>query len=252
MPHIPSHNALFTFPSPTDRHAPPPFAAPLQTALAPIGPLTPLDFSRDAAWTFACQIPAASLQITFAHTDADLWLLQIAPQTAQHLTPLLFNEIAAHALAAANALHTALLANGATNLLWQLDDYPAPPTATTAPTPIPPLPAAPATTGTLLPTVNRLPPSHQWFLAILLCFVILWICGYFVYELEAAFLLSVSSCMLPLLLFAVLLLVVERRRARQERALLGKCPICRYDLRASPTRCPECGHRPETTPLRPK
>lgn len=252
MPRIPSYNALFTHPIPTDRHTFPPFAAALQAALAPIGPLTPLDSGRGTGWAFTCHILAASLQITFAHTDPDLWLLQIAPQTAEHLTPLLHTEIATHALAAANALHTALLANGATNLLWQLDDYPEPPTATTTPPP-PPIPERVPSQRPDFPlaTLNRLPASLLTLLSLTLCQAILWICGFFVYGLSPGFLLSTTMFTLPAVGIAGLLFFLERRKSRRERALLGKCPLCHYGLRASPARCPECGHLPETTPLRP-
>jgi hypothetical protein len=34
--------------------------------------------------------------------------------------------------------------------------------------------------------------------------------------------------------------VVHQRR-RRRRSLRGLCPVCGYDLRASPERCPECG-----------
>jgi len=51
---------------------------------------------------------------------------------------------------------------------------------------------------------------------------------------------------LPTILLAGLPLVRLIRRLRHERAArLGLCPVCNYDLRATPERCPECGAIPE-------
>jgi hypothetical protein len=37
---------------------------------------------------------------------------------------------------------------------------------------------------------------------------------------------------------------LARWRRQRRRRLQGRCPACVYDLRATPARCPECGHRP--------
>ena len=41
--------------------------------------------------------------------------------------------------------------------------------------------------------------------------------------------------------YCVWLIVLEGRLSKTHRELMGRCPTCGYDLRASPERCPECG-----------
>jgi hypothetical protein len=53
-------------------------------------------------------------------------------------------------------------------------------------------------------------------------------------------------CVAYLTFWVIRLIAIEstaaRRRAAANRLLQdGKCPVCSYDLRATPERCPECG-----------
>ena len=52
----------------------------------------------------------------------------------------------------------------------------------------------------------------------------------------------VISYWLPIVVASILpLLSMWKRLQRWRTDLRGLCPICRYDLRATPDRCPECG-----------
>jgi hypothetical protein len=53
---------------------------------------------------------------------------------------------------------------------------------------------------------------------------------------------AVAAAVLPV---AWLIASRLRRKRRDRRARRGQCPICTYDLRATPNRCPECGTIPD-------
>jgi hypothetical protein len=61
-------------------------------------------------------------------------------------------------------------------------------------------------------------------------------------------LLTVPHAMVLAALLVLPVVVLHRERglrARRRRAAAGLCPLCGYDLRASPGPCPECGAGPE-------
>jgi hypothetical protein len=50
---------------------------------------------------------------------------------------------------------------------------------------------------------------------------------------------EIALCLTLLPLIWIIFAIRRRKRQRT-----GLCPICGYDLRATPTQCPECGHHP--------
>ena len=53
--------------------------------------------------------------------------------------------------------------------------------------------------------------------------------------------LSMTDIVIPPILAAAIVIYDRRRLQREAREDYNLCPKCGYDLRASPTRCPECG-----------
>jgi hypothetical protein len=49
-----------------------------------------------------------------------------------------------------------------------------------------------------------------------------------------------------LIVFIASFVLLRRRRLKANRIAAGFCPVCDYDLRATPDRCPECGKTVET------
>ena len=52
--------------------------------------------------------------------------------------------------------------------------------------------------------------------------------------------------LLEIAVLAAIGIGVDRARRRRLKESAGLCAICGYDLRATPTRCPECGVSPQT------
>jgi hypothetical protein len=50
------------------------------------------------------------------------------------------------------------------------------------------------------------------------------------------------TLLVPTLTLTTLAIFLIRRQTRRHRTAAGYCPVCDYDCRATPTRCPECGH----------
>jgi hypothetical protein len=48
----------------------------------------------------------------------------------------------------------------------------------------------------------------------------------------------------PIVVMALLFLIIRGARLLRRAEPAGLCPFCKYDLRATPDRCPECGRVP--------